>query len=141
MTEQAQYAKWVEVAAGDLVLMHDMDEIEIVLVQRGCPASLVEKLLLFIPSAFAAEHYEVDGIPFPKTFFVGPVGHFREMSYANEPVYVEARRIAARWIKEGKSSLIGRVLDWSAEAKGIEKAKSAGLTPLGPATVHHGFAQ
>jgi len=131
--------KWVELAAVDLVHKHDMDEIEVSLRDRGCPDSLVERLLLLIPSAFAAEHYEAHGIAFPKTFLVGLAGHHEERFYTDEPVYMAARRLAARWKAEGRQSLIGRVLDWSAEADGIEKAKAAGLTPTGLAAVHHGF--
>lgn len=131
--------QWVELAAVDLVHKHDMDEIEISLRDRGCPDSLVERLLLLIPSAFAAEHYEADGIEFSKTFLVGPAGHYNERLYANEPVYMAARRLAARWKAEGRPSLIGRVLDWSAEAEGIKKAKAAGHTPTRLAAVHHGF--
>lgn len=137
--EEPLDASWVEPAAVDLVHIHDMDEIEASLRERGCPGSLVERLLLLIPSAFAAEHYEADGIAFPKTFLVGPAGHYEERSYDDEPVYLAARRLAARWKREGRTSLVGRVLDWSAEAQGIEKAKSAGLTPSGLATVHHEF--
>jgi len=117
-----------------------MDEIEASLRERGCPGSLAERLLLLIPSAFAAEHYEADGIAFPKTFLIGPSGHYEERPYANEPVYLAARRLAARWKREGRPSLVARVLDWSAEAEGIEKAKAAGLTPSSLAAVHHGFA-
>lgn len=133
------YAKWIEVAAMALALKHDMDEIENELLSQGCSQALAERLLLFIPSAFAAEHYEPQGIPFAQEFFVGESGNVQERHYKNEPVYLEARELAKRWFQEGRTSLIGRVLDWSAEAFGIEDAKAKGLTPTESGPVHHGL--
>jgi hypothetical protein len=131
--------RWVEVAALALALKHDMDEIEAELLSQGCSPALAERLLLFIPSAFAAEHYESEGIPFSAKFLVGGPGRIRERKYADEPVYLEARQLARRWLQEGRPSLVGRVLDWSAEANGIKEARAKGLTPTGSGPVHHGL--
>jgi len=139
MTTDMSSTQWIEIAALALVEQNDMDEIEKDLVHKGCPVALAEKLTLLIPSAFAAEHFEPAGIPFSPSFFVGSVGNFRERLYRDEPVYGEARRLAARWVEEGRLSLIERVLDWSAEADGIRTAIAKGLTPSRIEPVHHGF--
>lgn len=133
------YAHWVEVVAMALVLQHDIDEIEADLLSQGCSAALAERLLLFIPSAFAAEHYETEGIAFSAEFFVGERENLRERRYADEPVYLEARKLARRWLREGRPLLVGRVLDWSAEANGIKEARAKGVTPTKSGPVHHGL--
>ena len=133
------YAELVKAAAMALVLKHDMDEIESELLSRGCTQALAERLMLFIPSAFAAEHYEPQGIPFAKEFFVGESGKLQERQYEDEPVYLEARNLAKRWLQEGRPSLISRVLDWCAEANAIKEARAKGLTPTNIGPVHHGL--
>ena len=132
------YPQWVAVAALELLQKHDLDEIESSLAEQGCPPALATKLTLLIPSAFAAVHFEPTGIGFPKHFLIGEVGHHKEMLYANEPIYVHAQLLAKRWQSEGRSTLIERVLDWSAEAKGIKEAQTQGLTPSKISAVHHG---
>jgi hypothetical protein len=95
-------------------------------------------LVLLIPSAFAAAHYEPQGILFPQQFLVGPSGDRRELDYALEPGYREARRLAEQWALQEKHSFVARVLDWSAEASAIKEAKARGLTPSKLSCVHHG---
>jgi hypothetical protein len=132
-------ADWVEQAALDLVHLNDLDEIESSLTAKGCPAAVACKLLLLIPSAFAAQHYEAQGIQFPKAFLVGEPGSFQERQYVDEPVYACARQLAQRWEQESRPSLISRVLDWSCEEAGIKEAHAQGKTPTEISMVHHGF--
>jgi hypothetical protein len=132
--------KWVEAAATALADLNDMDEIEGELLSSHCPSELLDKLLLFIPSAFAAEYYEPQGIAFPEIYLIGDPGQFSERQYADEPIYVEAQRLARHWLNGDRTSLVNRVLDWSAEAESIEKAKAEGLTPTRLSAVHHGLA-
>lgn len=129
----------VEDAALALVQQHDRDEIEMELRAKGVDSTTAERLVLLIPSAFAREHFEPEGILFPDHFFVGPAGAHVERAYALEPVYQAARILARRWRAESRNSLILRVLDWSAEAAGINEANDKGLTPERMSAVHHGF--
>jgi len=131
-------AEIVEAGAVELVHRNSLDEIERVLVEQGVLPSFAAKLVLLIPSAFAAVSYEPEGIEFPTVFQVGPPEHLQTLLYAEEPVYVEATRLATRWLKEEKPSLVARVLDWSAEANSIKEARSKGLTPTRLSSVHHG---
>ena len=128
----------VEEAAVELVHRHSLDEIEALLVSRGVAPTTALKLVLLIPSAFAREHFEPEGIEFASHFFVGPKGHYIEKPYAAEPIYESARRLAKRWMSS-KPSFVGRILDWSAEASSIKEAKEKGLTPSRMGIVHHGF--
>ncbi|RVT47218.1 hypothetical protein ENE75_24360 [Rubrivivax albus] len=125
-------------AALELVHRHDLDEIEDVLRSAGVRDDLVWKLTLLIPSAFAAARYEPEGIEFPTHFQVGSKSELRSLPYSGEAAYVEARKLADRWIAEGRHSFVSRILDWSAEAKGINQAIEQGLTPTRMASVHHG---
>lgn len=128
----------VETTVLELVHRNSLDEIEDVLVQQGLLPDFASKSVLLIPSAFAAAQFEPTGIEFPSQFLVGPPGNERTLSYATEPVYVEARRLAERWLKEGRLSLVKRVLDWSAEANCIKEANAKGLIPAKISMVHHG---
>ena len=128
----------VKAVAMELVLKHDLDEIEASLVASGIDPSLSARLVLLIPSAFACEHYSRDGIEFQTVFSVGLPGQERTRVYADEPGYLEARQLARTWQAEGRVSLISRVLDWSAEANGIKEARERGLTPSRMSSVHHG---
>jgi hypothetical protein len=129
----------VEHAALELVHRHSLDEIEQLLVSGGVTPQVATKLVLLIPSAFAREYFERDGIEFPEHFLVGPAEHYVERPYASEPLHAAARELARRWIAESRLSLVMRVLDWSAEANGIKEAKGKGLTPTRLSAVHHGF--
>ena len=129
----------VERAALELVHLHSLDEVERVLVGQGASASDAQKLVLFIPSAFAREYFEPTGIQFPDQFLVGPRGRFKSKAYAAEPIYVSARQLARCWIAESRTSLVMRILDWSAEANAIKKAKAENLTPSRMSEVHHGL--
>ena len=129
----------VETAALHLVHRHSLEEIEKLLIDDGVPARQAAKLVLLIPSAFAREHFEPDGIAFPDSFLVGDPDRPESRLYSTEPFYVEARRLARVWAAESRPSLVLRVLDWSAEAKSIKEAKARGLTPTRLAQVHHGF--
>lgn len=130
---------WVEKAALELVHLHSLDEIEESLVNSGVPAPTALKLVMLIPSAFAREHFEPQGIKFPEHFFVGSNGQFSERPYSSEPIYSQARSLARRWLGESRPSLILRVLDWSAEANSIKEANERGFTPSEVSAVHHGF--
>ena len=129
---------FVEAAALELVHRHSLDEIEGVLVASGVTSELAAKAVLLIPSAFAASHYELEGISFPTEFSVGPPDALRILPYSSEPVYLEAKLLAERWRQEGRLSLVARVLDWSAEANAIKQARSEGLHPTRMSEVHHG---
>jgi hypothetical protein len=139
MTDSPNLDAAVEDAALELVQRNDLGEIESILVANGATPAQVQKLMLLIPSAFAREHYEPQGIGFPDHFFEGPKDQLRERPYASEPIYECARRLARRWIAESRLTLVLRILDWSAEAKGIRQAKERGLTPTRTSAVHHGF--
>jgi hypothetical protein len=139
MNGTLDYGHWVFVAALALVHQHDLEEIEASLIAQACPADIAAKLVLFIPSAFAAEYYGSMGIEFPDYFLVGDPGQFKQLPYADEPIYVEAKRLARRWLTESRPSVVERVLDWSAEAKSIKEAKAKGLTPVRVSAVHHGI--
>jgi len=128
----------VEDAALELVHRHSLDEIEALLVSRGVTATTALKLVLLIPSAFAREYFEPEGIEFPSHFFVGPKGHYTEKPYAGEPVHESARRLAKRWMTS-QPAFVGRVLDWSAEASSIKQAREKSLTPSRMSIVHHCF--
>jgi hypothetical protein len=138
MPPERSLEELVEEVALELVHRHSLDEIEAVLRESGVSASLAAKLVLLLPSAFAAAHYGAQGLEFTTHFLVGPEHDRRELPYAAEPGYNEARSLAQRWEAEGRSSLIGRVLDWSAEANAIEEARAKGLTPTRLDFVHHG---
>ena len=128
----------VEMAALELLHRHSLDEIEQVLVNQGVSPIFAVKLVLLIPSAFAAVHFDPEGIEFPQEFQVGPPENLRTLLYAEEPAYVEAKHLAQRWLAEQRPSLVLRVLDWSAEANAIKEARSKGLTPSRLSSVHHG---
>ena len=132
-------AELVETAALHLVHKDSLEEIEKLLLGNGVPARQAAKLMLLIPSAFAREHFELEGIGFPDTFLVGDPNQPASRPYSSEPFYLEARRLARRWAAESRPSLVLRVLDWSAEAKSIKEAKARGLTPTRLSEVHHGF--
>jgi hypothetical protein len=138
-TDLSDVDTWVERAALLLVHRHSLDEIEAVLVSQGVPSSAALKLVLFIPSAFAREHFEPQGVCFPDHFLVGPKGSYTKREYAAEPIYLQARLLARRWFAESRHSLIMRVLDWSAEANAINQAKERGQTPRELSAVHHGL--
>lgn len=70
---------------------------------------------------------------------VGPPGCFSKRHYADEPIYQSARHLARRWQSGNRSSLVLRVLDWSAEANAIKEAVAVGLTPVRASAVHHGL--
>ena len=129
----------VELAAWELVCRNSLDEIEGLLIQEGTTCLDALKLTLLIPSAFAREVHESEGIKFPDQFYVGAEGHYRERNYAEEPIYVSARKLARRWLDERRPSLVARVLDWSSEATGLKAARAQGLTPMYIDIVHHGF--
>lgn len=131
-------AEIVESAAMELVHRHSLDEIEGVLVASGIAADIVAKAVLLIPSAFAAVKHEPEGIWFPSEFSVGPPERLRKLPYSGEPLYQEARYLAERWLRESHPSLVGRVLDWSAEQNAIKEVRSKGLHPSRMAEIHHG---
>jgi hypothetical protein len=138
-TELTDVAAWVEMAALELVHRHSLDEIQALLASRGVPASVALKLVLLIPSAFAREHFEPQGIAFSDHFLVGPPGNYLTRPYAAEPIYSQARFLARRWVEESHPSLVMRVLDWSAEANAIKQAKEQGQAPREFSAVHHGL--
>ena len=127
----------VEHAALELVHKHSLSEIEDSLATSGVTPEATQRLLALVPSAFARERFESEGIEFPNHFLVGPVGRSVERSYDSEPFYAAARELARRWIAESRPSLVMRVLDWSVEADAIKKAREQGLTPARMAFVHH----
>jgi hypothetical protein len=130
----------VERAALELVQKHSLDEIETLIRGLGVGDGDSEKLVLFIPSAFAAQYYSATGIAFPEHYLVGPPGNYVERSYSLEPIYGLARLLCGDWLLQGRQSLVLRVLDWSAEANGIKEAISNGLTPTRMSAVHHGLS-
>lgn len=129
----------VEVAALELVDRHSLDEIEAALVAQGVSAPTAERLVLLVPSAFAREFFARDGIEFPDHFLVGESGNHSERAYASEPIHGVARGLARRWMAESRHSLVGRILEWSAEATAIQEARGQGLTPSRLSAIHHGF--
>jgi hypothetical protein len=129
----------VETAATDLMHGNSIDEIVALLTEHGVAPETAARLVLLIPSAFAREYFEPQGISFPENFLSGPQGHFVLQPYSGEPIYVEARALARRWISESKTSLVERVLDWSAEADLIKQAKQQGTKPERISEIHHGF--
>jgi hypothetical protein len=134
-----QTAELVRRAALELVHRHDMDDIESVLTSAGVSSREALKLMLLLPSVFAREHDETEGIESPEHFFVGPLEGRVERSYESEPIYLSARELARKWMAEGSGSLVGRVLEWSAEASSIKEAREKGLKPTRMSAVHHGF--
>jgi hypothetical protein len=141
MSDDLTVQALVEDAALELVHKHSLDEIEESLVSRGVTAHAAQRLVLLVPSAFAREYFESSGVEFPKYFLVGPAGQYSERSYDSEPFHVAARELARRWIAQSRLSLVMRVLDWSAEAKGIKEAREKGFTPTCMSAVHHGFEE
>jgi len=139
MSERTNADTLVEAAAVELVHRHSLDEIEATLVSRGATPRDAERLVLLIPSAFAREYFERDGIAFPDHFLIGPSGKYVERPYTAEPFYRSARELARRWIAESRNSLVMRILDWSAEANAIKQAREQGLTPSHMSAIHHGF--
>jgi hypothetical protein len=131
----------VEVAALELVHRDNLSEIETVLCSKGANSSDAKRLVLLVPSAFAREYFEPDGIEFPNYYLAGPEGHDQELPYDSEPIYLSARRLAQRWLAESRPSLVKRVLDWSAEASGIKQARERGLTPSRVSVVRHDIGQ
>jgi len=127
----------VEHAALELVHKHNLDEIVDSLRSSGVTPETAQRLVLIIPSAFAHERFEPEGIEFPKHFLVGPSRASVERSNESEPFYAAARTLARRWMAETRPSLVARVLDWSAEADAIKKAREQGLTPTRMTFVHH----
>jgi hypothetical protein len=126
MSDGVSLRALVEDAALELVHKHSLDEIEDTLVARGVSPEAAERLVLLIPSAFAREYFEPSGIEFPDHFLVGSPGNYTERPYDAEPFHGAARELARRWLSESRLSLVMRVLDWSAEAKGIKKQTSKG---------------
>lgn len=138
MSDSCYMNSLVETTALELVHRHNLDEIEVVLRESGVSFNLASKLVLLIPSAFAAAYYEPKGIEFPAHFQVGPPGDLRERSYSTEPGYNEAKALAQRWLLEGKISLARRVLDWSVEANLIKEAEAQGEVVERISSTHHG---
>lgn len=131
----------VERTAIELVKRHDLDEIESLLITEGAARALAPRLVLLVPSAFAREVFEPQGIAFPETFLTPGEGDADpiEHSYLEEPVYLEARTLARGWISASKEGAIARILEWSAEAGSIEEARTSGLTPSRVGPVTHDF--
>jgi hypothetical protein len=127
----------VEQAALELVHKHNLDAIVASLESSGVTMEAAQRLVLIVPSAFARERFEPEGIQFPDHFLVGPVGATVERPNESEPFYAAARALARRWMAESRTSLVGRVLDWSAEADAIKKAHEQGLAPARMGFVHH----
>ena len=141
MTISSAICELVERAALELVHKHSLDEIESLLCSTGVSAPESLKLVLFIPSAFAAEHFAQQGIEFPGHYLVGSPGRYVQRPYAAEPIYLAARSLARNWQSQGRTSLVLRVLDWSAEANAVKEASAKGLTPTRLSAVHHGIEQ
>ena len=137
-TESSSIDAQVEMAAMELVHRHSLDEVEGALVEAGLTPGFAAKVVLLVPSAFAAEHFGPRGISFPDEFLVGPPAALRTLRYDAELGYKEARCLARRWADEGRHSHVARILDWSAEAQAIDKAIDQGLTPTRMSTIHHG---
>jgi len=123
----------------DTVSQNNLDEIEKLLVSDGVSPQEALKLVLLIPSAFAREYFEPEGIAFPDIFLTGEPGQYIAHPYSSEPIYAQARMLARRWLAEARPSLVLRVLDWSAEADTIKQAKEQGLRLSKVSEVHHGF--
>ena len=98
--------------------------------KAGVPANLAARLVLLVPSAFAAVHYGREGIEFPTHFLVGPKDALCELPYAKEPGYSEAKALATRWVQERRSSLIARVLDWKCGGKRHQRCAQQGPHPV-----------
>jgi hypothetical protein len=139
MTDKTQISELVEIAAIELIHRDSLDEIEALLADRNIIPETALRLLLLIPSAFAREYFEAQGVSFPDSYFSGPQGHFVSRPYSTEPIYDEARLLARKWISESRLSLVQRILDWSAEANLIKQAKEKGSTLKRISEVHHGF--
>jgi hypothetical protein len=140
MSEFGAISELVERAALELVHKHSLDEIETILRSSGVGDADSEKLVLFIPSAFAAEYCTSQGIEFPDHFLIGEPGNYTQRDYGDEPIYLSARTLAREWHAQGRKSLVLRVLDWSAEANAIKEANAKGLTPTRMSAIHHGIS-
>jgi hypothetical protein len=140
MSKSVETSELVERVALELVHRHSLDEIEALLRSDGVDTGKIERLVLFIPSAFAAEHFAPQGIEFPQHFLAGPSGSYTQHLYEGEPIYAAARALAREWESQGRHSLVLRVLDWSAEANAIKQSRSEGLTLTRMSAVHHGIA-
>jgi hypothetical protein len=131
----------IEAIANELICKNNLEEIHQNLVRSGINSADAARALVFIPSAFAKEFYEPQGIEFPAKFTTtAPDGKtFIEHSYSEEPIYGLACQLARLWIDTGKSSHVLRILAWSAELKLIEGAKARGLTPSRMSQINHNF--
>jgi hypothetical protein len=98
----------------------------------------IPKLLLFIPSAFAREVYEPQGVGFPDFYLRPWCGKsVVRLPYRREPIYIQARRMARDLLARGQSSEVEGVLRWSAEQDLMEQAKERGLKMRQVAEILH----
>ncbi len=89
----------------------------------------VVKLLLFVPSAFTREFYEPEGVAFPDAYTRADGDTVRKgLPYAGEPIYLQAREIARKMIRQGDFHLVDAVIVWSAEGKVLKEAQDRGLS-------------
>ena len=96
-----------------------VDQIFSRLCTEGFPERSAARAVTFMPSAFARVHYEKDGIGFPERFYTGRKAckKGRMIFYAEEPM------------RDGDWSQVWRIIEISAEHRGVAKSRELGLTP------------
>jgi hypothetical protein len=110
-----------------LAQAREISETANVLLAAGITERTVSKLLLFIPSAFAREVYEPQGIRFPDYYLRPWWGAVVRLPYRREPIYAQARTIAREFIAQGQSMEVDQVLRWSAERSLVEQGMERGV--------------
>jgi hypothetical protein len=108
-----------------------VDKIVERLCHEGFPERSAARAVTFIPSAFARVHYEKKGIDFPEQYYPGRKAcEKRKMRfYAEEPIFQEAMRLAEQLKRDGDWSQVWRIIEISAEHRGIAMLLDQGLTP------------
>ena len=114
-----------------LIEINEIDDIIDELKRSGYSDEQATKLALFVPSAFAREMYEPDGVRFMDTFIRHntSTGTRMRRQYADEPIYEQARRIAREMIDAERFQEIDNVIIWSAESQIMQQATDKGVPP------------
>lgn len=88
------------------------------------------KLLLFVPSAFAREMFEPEGVVFSDNYIYSRSRDQkrRVASYLEEPIYLHAREAARKLIEADRFTDLRIVIAWSAEGTLVQQAIEQGLS-------------
>lgn len=99
------------------------------------------RCVTFLPSAFARIYYEDKGYSFPDFYYPGmsayKKGKFER--YSGEPIFLTAMQLAQQMRRDEDWNQVEKIVEISAEHRGIVEAKARGLTPTGSSIIIYEF--